>query len=88
MRGRGSSGFAARTRRKRPENLGMHKEAKLEITDLRLTIQALFYQTADFMDLLERSRLPVQIAGFTAVSKDGKLDSELTLRIYKKVLED
>lgn len=69
------------------ENSGVSVENGLEITSLNIKTVSQFPDVANFIDILERSRLPIQIASLEMVAQDGSIVTSMSMRIYKKIIE-
>ncbi len=70
------------------ESQGVSTENDLEITVLKVTASSLFPQIANFIDFLERSKLPIQISSLEMKFVKNQLQTQMMLRIYKKNIED
>jgi hypothetical protein len=70
------------------ENTGVKKQGDMEITELKITTTSMFPNVANFIDILERSKLPIQIANLNMVFSGNNLNTEMSIRIYKKSFED
>ncbi len=69
------------------ENAGISVENGLEITSLNIKTVSQFPDVANFIDILERSRLPIQIASLEMIAQDGNIVTSMSMRIYKKIIE-
>ena len=70
------------------ENAGVRQENNLEITELSISTVSSFPDIANFIDLLERSQLPIQISSINMKFEDNKLYCVMTIKIYKKIIEE
>ncbi len=70
------------------ESQGISVENNLEITVLKISTTSLFPQIANFIDFMERSKLPIQISSLNMKFVRNKLETEISLRVYKKNIED
>jgi hypothetical protein len=70
------------------ENAEVKKENGLEVTELKITTVSRFPDVANFIDILERSKLPIQISALSMDFRGGQLNTVMTIKIYKKVIED
>lgn len=70
------------------ESQGVTTENDLEITVLKVSTSSLFPQIANFIDFMERSKLPIQISSLSMKFTRSKLETLMVLRIYKKNIED
>jgi hypothetical protein len=70
------------------ENMGVKKQDKKEITELKITASSSFPNTANFIDTLERSKLPIQISSLSMTFQNNQLNSIMVILIYKKVVEE
>lgn len=70
------------------ENLGVKIENDLEITELRITTSSMFSDVANFIDILERSKLPIQIASMKMFFKKNQLNTAMVICIYKKIIKE
>jgi hypothetical protein len=69
------------------ENSGVTVENGLEITSLNIKTVSLFPDVANFIDILERARLPILIASLDMIAQDGSVVTTMSMRIYKKIIE-
>lgn len=69
------------------ENTGIKKDSKLEVTELKISVLARFQNLASFIDILERSKLPIQISSLSIGARDDQLSAVLIIQVYKKVLQ-
>ncbi len=70
------------------ENTDVKKEKDYEITELKITVNSSFPNIANFIDILERSKLPIRVASLRMAFDKKKLYTEMSIKIYKKVIED
>ncbi len=70
------------------ENAEVKKENGLEVTELKINTASMFPSVADFIDILERSKLPIRISALSMNYENGRLDTVMTIKIYKKMIGD
>jgi hypothetical protein len=70
------------------ENSGTKKEDQREITEIKVTANSSFASIANFIDILERSRLPIQIVNLQMNYQNNSLSSTMIIRLSKKVAEE
>lgn len=70
------------------ENTGVKKQDKFEITELKINASSSFPNMANFIDILERSKLPIQISSLTMSFQNSQLNTVLVVMIYKKLIEE
>ncbi len=67
----------------RIENNGTRMENGREVSELQISIVSSFSKIAGFIDLLEQSRLPIQIVNLNLEENNGQIRTLLSIRIYK-----
>lgn len=70
------------------EQSGFSAENGMEIHRLSMTAGGDFSDIADFIDILERSKLPIQIEELSMENDGGDVTAAMEMKIYKKTLED
>lgn len=70
------------------ENTGISIEESLEINSLEIITRSQFPDVANYIDILERSKLPIQIATLKMAINGDIVDSSMSVRVYKKIIED
>jgi hypothetical protein len=70
------------------ENSGTKKEDQREITEIKVSANSSFASIANFIDILERSRLPIQIVNLQMSYQGGSLSTTMIIRLSKKVTEE
>jgi len=65
------------------ENTETRIENEREVTELQISAVSSFSKIASFIDLLERSRLPIQINSLGLEENNGKIKTSMSLRIFK-----
>lgn len=70
------------------ENMKVFKENNQEVTELKILVYSHFPDIANFIQLLERSKLPVKVSSIQISYQKKALKTILMIRIYKRVLEE
>lgn len=67
------------------DNAGIRREGDIEITELKISAESSFPNIANFIDVFERSRLAVQIYNISIKYESTRLQTQVVLRIYKRL---
>ncbi len=70
------------------ENMKIFNENNQEITELKILSASRFPDIANFIELLERSKLPVKVSSIQMSYHKKELKTILVIRIYKQILKE
>jgi hypothetical protein len=70
------------------ENAGVKSENDLEVTELHITCHSQFPDVANFIDVLERSKMPIHVQSLVMKNGEGNLTTAMVLKVYKKTVGD
>lgn len=69
------------------ENLGIQKETRHEITEIRVSALGDFRQNLSFLSEMENGAMPVQVKSLTMKIENGKVRSVIVLRLFRALPE-